>query len=211
MKEDTFMTERERMTQGKLYDNMKEGLNKEREKAHGLCLDYNRLYETQVEERNEILRKLLPNSSELIYLQGPIQFDYGFNTKFGKGCYANFNLTVLDVATVTIGDGVLFGPNVSLMTPMHPFLVEERRGYVNEEGNYTDREYAKPIVIGNECWIASNVVICGGVKIGNECIIGAGSVVTRDIPDGYLAAGNPCKPIRKITKEDSVYLKKELL
>lgn len=205
------MQEKERMTLGKLYDNMKDNLNKDREKAHSLCLDYNKLYETQVDERKRILKELLPNSSELIYLQGPIQFDYGFNTYFSDGCYANFNLLILDVAPVRIGKDTLFGPNVSLLTPMHPFLAQERKGFENDEGNYTDIEYSKEIKIGERCWIAGNVTICGGVTIGDECIIGAGSVVTRDIPSGYLAAGNPCRIIRKITKEDSVYLKKELL
>lgn len=205
------MTEKERMTRGKLYNNMKGGLYQERSKAHRLCLDYNRLYETEEEKRKEILKELLPSSSQLIYLQGPIQFDYGFNTKFGDGCYANFNLTVLDVASIVIGNRVLFGPNVSLMTPMHPLLPKEREGFVDDEGNYTDLEYARPITIGDDCWIASNVTICGGVRIGSGCVIGAGSVVTKDIPDGYLAYGNPCKPIRKITDADSVYVKKELL
>ena len=82
--------------------------------------------------------------------------------------------------------------------------------YCKEDGTMTDREYAKPIVIKDGCWLASGVTVCGGVTIGRHCVIGAGSVVTRDIPDGVFAAGNPCRVIRKITKEDSVYLKKEL-
>ena len=96
------------------------------------------------------------------------------------------------------------------MTPMHPYLPEERNLYVNDKGIITDKEYAKPIVIEGETWIASNVIICGGVTIGTGCVIGAGSVVTRDIPANSLAAGNPCRVIREITKEDSIYLKKEL-
>ncbi len=120
-------------------------------------------------------------------------------------------LCVLDVCPVTIGDDVMMGCNVSLMTPIHPLLFEERKHYVNAHGRLTDREYAKPIVIEAGCWIASNVVICGGVTIGSESVIGAGSVVTKDIPRGVFAAGNPCRVIRKITIEDSIYRQKDLL
>ena len=82
--------------------------------------------------------------------------------------------------------------------------------FINDKGVATDLEYAKPITIGNNCWLASNVVVCGGVTIGDGCVIGAGSVVTKDIPAGSFAAGNPCRVIRKITEQDSIYLKKEL-
>jgi len=93
---------------------------------------------------------------------------------------------------------------------MHPYLTEERKLRFKEDGTAYDLEYAKPIVIKDGCWLASNVTVCGGVTIGKNCVIGAGSVVTRDIPDGVLAAGNPCRVIRPITKEDSIALKKEL-
>ena len=127
-----------------------------------------------------------------------------------KQCDANFNFTVLDCAPVTIGDDVFFGPNVCIATAVHPLIAVERNMYETEHGMLTDREYAKPIVIQSGCWIASNVVVCGGVTIGQGSVIGAGSVVTRDIPEGVFAAGNPCRVIRKITEQDSVYLKKEL-
>ena len=94
------------------------------------------------------------------------------------------------------------GPNVSLLTPMHPFRFQERNIYKREDGVYTDQEYAKPITIGDNCWLAGNVTVCGGVTIGSGSVIGAGSVVTRDIPSGVLAAGNPCRVIREITEED---------
>ena len=129
---------------------------------------------------------------------------------FGKGCFANFNLTILDCCPVSIGANVFIGTGVSIVTPVHPLLPTERNMYVNEKGILTDKEYAKPIVIGSNCWIASNVTICGGVTIGDGCVIGAGSVVTRNIPAGSFAAGNPCRVIRKITKEDSIYTKKNL-
>ena len=152
---------------------------------------------------------MLTSVGEGTYIQGPVQFDYG-NTTFGKECYANFNLTVLDVCPVTIGDRVFFGPNCSLVTPLHPYCKEERCFKRKEDGTVYDLEYGKPITIGSDCWLASNVVVCAGVTIGEGCVIGAGSVVTRDIPPNSLAAGNPCRVIREITEADSVYLKKEL-
>ncbi len=159
--------------------------------------------------RKELLEMLLNNPNG-VYLQGPIFFDYGEFTAFGKNCYANFNFTVLDCAPVTIGDNVFFGPNVTIATPIHPLLAEERNMYAKPDGTLTDSEYAKPITVKSNCWIASNVVICGGVTVGEGCVIGAGSVVTRDIPDGVFAAGNPCKVIRKLTEQDSIKLKKDL-
>lgn len=204
------MQEWEKMTNGKLYDGTEELLVKQRTNAHKLCLDYNRLYEDQEAERKAILDKLIEKKGKGLYLQGPIQFDYGVYTTFGKNCYANFNLTILDCAKVTIGDNVFFGPNCSLMTPIHPYLPSERNAREKEDGSVFTLEYAKPIQIGNDCWIASNVTVCGGVTIGDGCVIGAGSVVTRDIPSGVLAAGNPCRVIRKITPKDSIEFKKEL-
>ena len=102
------------------------------------------------------------------------------------------------------------GPNVSIVTPIHPFLAKERNTYVNEKGKITDKEYAAPIVIEGNNWIASNVTICGGVTIGEGSVIGAGSVVIRDIPKNSLAAGNPCRVIRELTEQDSIYLKSKL-
>ena len=113
-----------------------------------------------------------------------------------------FNFTCLDVCEIHIGDNVMIGPNVTLATPMHPLLPEERNIRKREDGSFYNLEYAKPITIKDNCWLASNVVVCGGVSIGEGCVIGAGSVVTRDIPPYSLAAGNPCRVIRKITEKD---------
>lgn len=204
------MTEFEKMRKGMLYESADFDLTKIRSNAHNLCQKYNKVKETSEKKRNKIINKLIPNKKEGVYLQGPIYFDYGLNTTLGLNFYANFNFTVLDCATVTIGDNVFIGPNVSLMTPVHPFLPSERNIFTKEDGMVTDVEYAKPIKIGNDCWLASNVVVLGGVSIGDGCIIGAGSVVTKDIEANSLAYGNPCRVVRKITEADSVYLKKEL-
>ena len=202
------MTEKEKMLAGMIYDPSDNELQHMRTSAHNLCNAYNKLNEDS-KRRQVILSKLLPHGNG-VYLQGPIYFDYGHFTTFGKNCYANFNLTILDCCPVTIGDNVFMGTGVSIVTPVHPLLPAERNMYLNERGIMTDREYAKPIVIGSNCWIASNVTVCGGVTIGEGCVIGAGSVVTRDIPAGSFAAGNPCRVIRKLTEADTIHLKKEL-
>ena len=185
------MTEREKMTAGELYNASDPELLALRHKAHRLCTQYNQTFETDEITRCAILRELLPTfDEEEIYFQGPIYFDYGVNTFIGKNFYANFNTTILDVCPVTIGDNVMLGTGVSLLTPMHPLKWQERNAIL---------EYAKPIVIGNNCWLASNVTVIGGVKIGSGSVIGAGSVVTRDIPPDSFAAGNPCKVIKPIS------------
>lgn len=192
------MNERMKMTAGEMYNPADEELYRLRTKAHKLCMMYNQLFDTDEEKRYEILRELLPYSDHEAYFQGPIFFDYGINIHIGKNFYANFNTTILDVCTVKIGDNVMLGTNVSLLTPLHPLRWQERNARVDADGNVTQLEYGKSITIGDNCWIASNVTVTGGVTIGSGCVIGAGSVVTRDVPDGVLAAGNPCKVIKKI-------------
>ena len=203
-----MMTEKEKMLAGKLYDPFTEDMPALRHKAHELCRQYNLLDESDP-ARAEILRELIPDNNG-VYLQGPVWFDYGCLTSFGKNCYANFNFTVLDACPIRIGDNVFFGPNVTLVTPVHPFLPAERNQFECPDGRMTDLEYAKPLVIGSDCWIAASVTVTGGVTIGEGCVIGAGSVVTRDIPAHSFAAGVPCRVIRPITEADSVRLKKEL-
>lgn len=201
------MTEHEKMLQGwTIYDPFTEGMPEERTKAHRLCKLYNDTFDTDVETRRQILDELLPNKGKDVYLQGPIYFDFGVNTYIGNGSYANFNFTVLDEGKVTIGDNVFMGPNVSLLTAIHPLRYQERNAFFNEKtGTVTNLEYTKPITIGDNCWIAANVTICGGVTIGEGSVIGAGSVVTKDIPANCLAAGNPCRVIREITNKDTIF------
>lgn len=140
----------------------------------------------------EAVRELLPNA-EKPALVLPFICEYGKHITIGKNFFANFNCTMLDVATITIGENCLFGPNVSLYTaghPVHP--VTRASGY----------EYGKPIKIGDNCWIGGSTVVLPGVSIGNNVVIGAGSVVTKDIPDNVIAVGNPCRVLRTITEED---------
>ena len=198
------MTEREKMTAGMLYDPTDSELDALRLKARKLARQFNATDEDQIETYNRILRELLPNSRELPMLQAPVWFDYGINTTFGKNCCANFNFTCLDVGPVRIGDNVFIGPNVTIATPMHPMLPEERNVRTDPDGRPYNLEYARPVTIEQNCWIAANVIICGGVTVEEGCVIGAGSVVTRDIPAHHLAAGNPCRVIRKLTEKDRI-------
>lgn len=126
------------------------------------------------------------------------------HTRIGEHFFGNYNLTIQDDAQVTIGDYTSFGPNVTIVTPIHPMIASERRQMVDQNGDVKSLCYAKPVTIGNDVWISANVTVCGGVTIGDGCVIGAGSVVTRDIPPHSFAAGVPCKVIRKITDADSM-------
>lgn len=204
------MTETEKMLAGKIYDPTNEFLESARAKAHRLCKLYNDTFENETEKRAEIINELIPRHGKDICLLNPIIFDYGIFTEIGDRFFANFNLTVLDCCPVKIGNDVMFGPNVTIATPVHPFRWQDRNMRVRENGQLYDLEYAKPITIGDNCWLASNVIVAGGVTIGEGCVIGAGSVVTRDIPPNSFAAGNPCRVIREITDKDDIALKEFL-
>ncbi len=199
------MREEEKIFAGGLFTPYDPELAAKKLKAHKLNIDYNKLYEDQTEERNAILHELLGEIGEGSFLQGPITFHYGCHTQIGKSCFFNFNFTVQDDAQVIIGDDCNFGPNVTIVTPMHPLLPDERRGLNCVDGSVKHMCYAKPVNIGHDCWFGANVVVCPGVTIGNNCVIGAGSVVTRDIPDDCIAVGNPARVMRKITADDTVY------
>ena len=195
------MTEQEKMLRGMLYDPSDKTLAELRLKAHRLWQEYNLLAETDP-RRIEILDELIPHKGPDVFLAGPIYIDYGVFTSFGARCYANFNFTVLDTCPVTVGDDVMFGPNCSLLTPLHPLLPAQRNLRRRDDGSLYDLEYGAPITVESDCWIASDVKILGGVTIGRGTVIGAGSVVTRSIPAGVLAAGNPCRVIRPLTEKD---------
>lgn len=180
-------------------------------KTHDLNVDYNQTHEGEFEKRDAILHEIIGEMGGGVRIQGPIAFHYGKHTKIGKNFFANFNFTVQDDGEVTIGDDCNFGPNVTIVTPVHPMVASERRVMLDAQGNEKHLCYAKPVHIGSDCWFGANVTVCPGVTIGDGCVIGAGSVVTRDIPPNSFAAGVPCRVIREITEADSMVHMPEVL
>ncbi len=184
------MTERQRMLAGELYDPLDAELTSARERARDFCQALNATREAEQEVRRRILSELFAKGGETVIMQPPFYCDYGSNIELGQRVFFNFNCVVLDVCPVRIGDFTLFGPAVQILTPMHPFNADLRR----------KQEFGKPVEIGSDVWVGGGALILPGVRIGSRTIIGAGSVVTRDIPDGVLAAGNPCRVIREIAE-----------
>lgn len=204
------MSEKEKMLQSKIYDSMEEPLYRRRLLMSEACIKYNNLPEDHP-DRAKLLKEIFPHSDESLFVRGPVFVDYGENTYFGKNVYFNFNLVILDVCPVHIGNNCFFGPNISILTALHSLVASERELYFDEEKGYvTDREYGAPITIGNDCWFGGNVTILPGVAIHDNVVVGAGSVVTHDLESGCVYAGNPAKKIKEIKKEDSIFLKKEL-
>jgi maltose O-acetyltransferase len=181
-------TEREKMLAGELYDPLDPELVAGRTRARDLCWRLNATAEADQDERRRVLRDLFATGGETVWMQPPFFCDYGSNIELGERVFFNFNCVVLDVCRVRIGDFTLFGPAVQIYTPMHPMDADLRRR----------QEYGKPIAIGSDVWIGGGALILPGVRIGSRAVIGAGSVVTRDVPDGMFAAGNPCRVIRVI-------------
>ena len=180
-------------------------------RTHNLNVDYNNTYEDEYEKRAAIRGEIRGEMGEGTRIQGPIAFHYGKHTKIGRNFFGNFNLTIQDDGEVTIGDRCNFGPNVTIVTPIHPMVPEERNALLGPDGKPKRLCYAKPVHIGSDVWLGANVVVCPGVTIGDGCVIGAGAVVTRDIPPRTFAAGNPCRVIREITEQDSMAHKPEIL
>ena len=199
-----MVKEEEKIFAGQLFNPGDPELVAIKLKTHNLNVDYNNTYEDETEKRKKILSEILGELGENGRIQGPIAFHYGKHTKIGKNFFANFNFTVQDDALVTIGDNCNFGPNVTIVTPVHPMLPEERKRLKRPDGQPARLCWAKPVTIGNDCWFGANVVVCPGVTVGDGCVIGAGAVVTRDIPPMSFAAGNPCRVIRELTEADSI-------
>ncbi len=183
-------SEREKMLAGELYDPFDPELSAARDRARDLCQSLNATREAQTDERRQILRQLFGSGGDTVWMQPPFFCDYGSNIELGERVFFNFNCIVLDVCPIRIGSFTLFGPAVQIYTPMHPFNAALRR----------QQEFGKPIEIGSDVWVGGGAIILPGVRIGSRAVIGAGSVVTRDVPDGMFAAGNPCRVIREITE-----------
>lgn len=205
------MKEEEKIKAGILFCPGDPELKAIKRKTHNLNVDYNQTYEDETEKRTAILSEIIGEMGENGFIQGPVTFHYGKHTRIGKNFLGNFHLTIQDDAEVVIGDNCNFGPNVTIVTPIHPMLASERRMMLTPEGEKKKLCYAKPVHIGNDCWLCANVTVCPGVTIGDNCVIGAGSVVTRDIPSNCFAAGNPCRVIRELTEADSMEHKPEIM
>ncbi|QXU50482.1 sugar O-acetyltransferase [Chryseobacterium sp. D764] len=188
------MTEKEKCAAGLLYNaNYDKELIQERIACKDLCQEYNGLKNSEAENKYRILKSIISDIKENICIEPNFWCDYGYNIKVGENFYANHNLVILDCAKVEFGDNVFIGPNCSFYTAGHPLDAKQRN-----EG----LEYAHPIKVGNNVWLGGNVVVLPGVSIGNNSVIGAGSVVTKDIPDHVVAVGNPCKVVKKITEQN---------
>lgn len=183
-------SERDKMLAGEMYDPLDRELVAARDRARDLCQDLNATREAQQEERRRIVRELFGAGGDSVWLQPPFFCDYGSNILLGERVFFNFNCVVLDVCEVRIGDYTQFGPAVQVYTATHPMNAELRR----------KQEFAKPIEIGSDVWVGGGAIICPGVQIGSRSVIGAGSVVTRNIPEAVFAAGNPCRVIREISE-----------
>ncbi len=190
------MNHKERMLANLPYKAWLDGLKEERIENAKRIYEYNNLPLERWDERNNLIKNILGKTGENIDIQAPFHCDYGYNIEVGENFFANYNLVILDVGKVKIGNNAQLAPNVSIYTAGHPIHPDSRNsGY----------EYGIDITIGDNVWIGGNTCIMPGVKIGKNVVIGAGSVVTKDIPDDVIAFGNPCKVVRNITENDRNY------
>ena len=190
-----------RMCEGRLYNCTNREVFLKHARALWLTDKFNRARVWNVPRQTHLLKKLIPNHGKNFFFMQPFRCEYGFNITFGDELFVNFDCIFMDVAPIKIGNGVMFGPRVMIATPVHPLYADERIIQDYPDGRH-DIEYAKPVTIGDNVWVASGVTICGGVNIGEGSVIAAGSVVTRDIPPNCIAAGVPCKVIRYIDEQD---------
>ncbi len=194
------MTEWEKCQKGYLYDaNHDKKIIESRLKCADLCYEFNNIKPSDINTQRELLNKILGKIKGEIVITAPFYCDYGFNIEVGENFYTNHNCTILDAAKVTFGKNVFIGPNCVITTSGHA---------LDKEGRGSGLEFAYPITVKDDVWIGANVTIMPGITIESGTVIGAGSVVTKDIPSGVVAVGNPCKVIRQITEEDKNKYKK---
>ena len=191
---------REKMRKGLIYIDNYEDLIKERLKGKELIYDYNNTRPSEEEKRKEILHNLFGHAGENIWIEPPLRVAYGKNVHIGNNFYANFNLVLVDDIEIFIGNNVMIAPNVTITVTGHPVHPTLRKN---------GEQFSFPVKIEDDVWIGSNVVILPGVTIGRNSVIGAGSVVTKDIPENVVAVGNPCKVLREITDRDKEYYYKD--
>lgn len=192
---------REKMHSGDLYLSMDEDLFNEQLTFLDKLYDFNATRPTELDKRTEMLKSMFAEIGEDCYIEPPLHANWaGKHVHFGKGVYANFNLTLVDDTHIYVGDYTMIGPNVVLATAGHPILPELRP---------LAYQYNMPIHIGKNCWLGAGVIVLPGVTIGDNTVIGAGSVVTKDIPANVVAVGNPCRVLREINEHDKEYYFKD--
>lgn len=199
--EEVKMDIRERMKNMKLYYSNDEDIMREQLECLDLLYDFNMTRPSEMKKREEIMKKLLAEVGENCYIEPPLHANWGKNTHLGDSVYANFNLTLVDDTDIYIGNNVLIGPNVIIDAGTHP---------VNPIIRKKQAQFNVPVYIGDNVWIGGGAIILPGVKIGKNSVIGAGSVVTKDIPENVVAVGNPCRVLREIGEKDLKYYYKEL-
>ncbi len=177
------------MVSGEIYDATHPELIRRLKATREKIWEFNNLRPSQTEKLKAILHELLGGHGEWFQINQPFRCDYGCNIFIGEEFFANFNLTILDEAEVRIGDNVFIGPNVSIYTACHPLDAETRNKAV---------EWAEPVTIGNNVWIGGSATLLPGVTIGDNVVIGAGSVVTKDVPDNVVVGGNPARILKKL-------------
>jgi maltose O-acetyltransferase len=183
-------TNREKMINGEPYLSMDPELELDRQRAWRVMNSYNALEPGDYEGMHAILKDFVAEIGENTVLLPRLQIEYGYNTRFGANSFMNYDGIILDCGPVTIGDNVMMGPRVQLLTALHPIEDHDAR--------IAGWETTAPIVIGDRVWFGGGVIVCPGVTIGDNTVVGAGSVVTRDLPDHVLAVGNPARVVRKI-------------
>ena len=199
MREDN-MNHKERMLAGLPYKAWLDGLAEERMENKKRIYRYNLLPPDAEQEQDALIKEILGKTGETVHIEAPFHCDYGYNIEVGENFFANYNLTILDVGKVRIGKNAQIAPNVSIYTAGHP---------IHPDARNTGYEYGIEVTIGDNVWLGGNVCILPGVTIGDNVVIGAGSVVTKDIPDNVIAAGNPCRVIREITDDDRDFYYKD--
>ena len=195
------MAGRKAMHNGQLYTCNDKELFGEQTRLMNLIYDYNHCRPTNMDKRNELIKKIFAEVGENCYIEPPFHANWGCHTHLGKNFYANFNLTLVDDTDIYIGDYVMIAPNVTLATASHPIAPDLR-------ARDCPLGFNLPIKIGNNVWIGTGAIILPGVTIGDNSVIGAGSVVTKDIPSNVVAVGNPCRVLREISDYDHEYYHK---
>lgn len=195
------MTNMEKMHSGLVYYPSGDDIMVEQLKCVNKLYDFNLTRPTELKKRGEMLKEMFAEIGDDCYIEPPLHANWGGkHVHFGKGVYANFNLTLVDDTHIYVGDYTMFGPNVTVATAGHPILPELR------EQAY---QFNMPVHIGRNCWLGAGVVVLPGVTIGDNTVIGAGSVVTKDIPANVVAVGNPCRVLREIGERDKEYYYKD--